>query len=178
MTAIVGLVDGGKVIIGGDSAGVAGWDITVRADVKVFAKADMVFGFAGSFRVGQLLRYRFGIPANHEADDMTYLVGPFIDSLRQCLKDGGVARTTNGEERGGDFLLGYRGHLYQVANDYQVGESSLGFNAIGCGDNYALGSLFTSTGKGPARVRRALEAAEMLSAGVVGPFCVVTGGAA
>ena len=37
MTCIVGIADGAKVWIGGDSAGVAGWSLTVRADEKVFA---------------------------------------------------------------------------------------------------------------------------------------------
>ena len=36
MTAIVGLVDGSTVYIGGDSAGVSGLSLIVRADAKVF----------------------------------------------------------------------------------------------------------------------------------------------
>jgi hypothetical protein len=38
MTAIVGLVQAGSVYIGGDSAGVSGMSLTVRADAKVFRK--------------------------------------------------------------------------------------------------------------------------------------------
>ena len=36
MTAIVGLAQSGAVYIGGDSAGVSGMSLTVRADAKVF----------------------------------------------------------------------------------------------------------------------------------------------
>ncbi len=36
MTCIVGLVDNGKVYIGGDSAGCAGYDVRIREDQKVF----------------------------------------------------------------------------------------------------------------------------------------------
>jgi hypothetical protein len=36
MTCIVGLVDKGDVYIGGDSAGVAGLSLSIRADEKVF----------------------------------------------------------------------------------------------------------------------------------------------
>jgi hypothetical protein len=51
MTCIVGLVDGGRVWLGGDSAGVSGWDLTVRADRKVFRNGPYVMGFTTSFRM-------------------------------------------------------------------------------------------------------------------------------
>ena len=35
MTCIVGVVDGNRIIMGGDSAGVAGIDLGPRKDVKV-----------------------------------------------------------------------------------------------------------------------------------------------
>jgi hypothetical protein len=55
MTCIVGLRQGGKVFIGGDSAGISGWDVTVRADPKVFLSGPYAMGFTSSFRLGQLL---------------------------------------------------------------------------------------------------------------------------
>ena len=42
MTCIVGLVEKGNVYIGGDSAGVGGYSLTVRADRKVFRNGDFV----------------------------------------------------------------------------------------------------------------------------------------
>jgi hypothetical protein len=58
VTCIVGFTDGNEVSIGGDSAGVGGWDLTVRADEKVFVLGEFVFGCTTSFRMGQLLRYK------------------------------------------------------------------------------------------------------------------------
>jgi len=78
MTCIVGLVDDGAVYMGGDSAGVLGLSIEVRADEKVFylneksswrTRLDprellkpvrhlVVMGFTSSFRMGQLPRER------------------------------------------------------------------------------------------------------------------------
>ena len=52
MTCIVGLVENGKVYIGGDSAGVAGLDVRMRSDEKVFTKGNMIFGYTSSFRMG------------------------------------------------------------------------------------------------------------------------------
>lgn len=48
MTCIAGLVQGDRVLIAGDSAGVNGWSLTVRADQKVWASDGWVFGFTTS----------------------------------------------------------------------------------------------------------------------------------
>jgi hypothetical protein len=52
VTAIVGLVHEGTVYIGGDSAGVSGYSMTVRADAKVFTVGPYLLGFTTSFRMG------------------------------------------------------------------------------------------------------------------------------
>ena len=70
MTCIVGLVHEGVVYIGGDSAGVAGLSLTVRADEKVFRNSDFLMGFTTSFRMGQLLRYSLKPPRRHPDDDI------------------------------------------------------------------------------------------------------------
>ena len=88
MTAIVGLVKSGSVYIGGDSAGVCGTSLTVRADAKVFRKKRYVFGFTTSFRMGQLIRYSLALPkpvGNLDA----FMSTTFIDAVRDCLKAGG-----------------------------------------------------------------------------------------
>ncbi|MEJ8547182.1 hypothetical protein [Brevibacillus borstelensis] len=174
MTCIVGLVHNGKVYMGGDSAGVSGYNLTVRADEKVFINGEFLMGFTSSFRMGQLLRCRFKPPYHRpEVSDYEYLVTDFIDEVRNCLKQGGYARNDNGEERAGTFLIGYRGKLYTVECDYQVGIPDDNFAAVGCGDLIALGALYASEGVGPMkRVNQALEAAERFSAGVRGPFVI------
>lgn len=62
MTCIVGLVDKGSIYMGGDSAGVAGLSVTTRADEKVFLNGPFIMGFTTSFRMGQILRYKFVPP--------------------------------------------------------------------------------------------------------------------
>ena len=59
MTCIVGLVDNGKIYMGGDSAGVSNLDIRIRADQKVFKTGEFIMGFTSSFRMGDLLKYDF-----------------------------------------------------------------------------------------------------------------------
>lgn len=174
MTCIVGVVDKGSVYIGGDSAGVAGWDLVIRRDAKVFRNGPFLFGFTSSFRMGQLLRYAF-TPPEHPADmDVDrYLSTAFVDAVRECLKAGGYAKKDNEKEEGGVFLLGYRGRLLHIGSDYQVGEAFDGYDACGCGDSVARGALFAGARLRPEmRLRTALLAAERWNNGVRGPFIV------
>lgn len=174
MTAIVGLVHDGEVHIGGDSAGVAGWSMTVRADAKVFTKGPYVFGFTTSFRMGQLIRYAADPPGHilpRAADLDAFMATTFVDSIRTALKAGGWAKKTDEREEGGIFLVGVMGRLFTVGSDYQVGEAVDGYAAVGCGDEIALGALYASAGMAPReRVELALRAAERHSAGVRGPY--------
>lgn len=174
MTCIVGLVEGSTVWMGGDSAGVAGLDISLRADSKVFRNGDFLIGFTSSFRMGQLLRFRLRPPARRPDQDLFhYMVCDFVESVRVCLKEGGFAHRSNDVETGGFFLVATEGRLFSIQDDYQVSEFSRGFHAIGCGAHYALGSLYTTRDL-PAeqRVRRALETAEHFSGGVRAPFTI------
>jgi ATP-dependent protease HslVU (ClpYQ) peptidase subunit len=176
VTAIVGLEHAGKVYIGADSAGTAGWLQIVRADEKVFTNGPFVIGFTTSFRMGQLLRYKLSVAeqAPSQTDDFRFMSTVFIDTVRTCLKDGGFAKIDNGVEQGGTFLVGYRGALYCVGSDFQVGRSVEGFDAVGYGDELALGALAASALKDPTRrVKQALGVAARFSAGVAGPFKVV-----
>lgn len=172
MTCIVAIVQDGEVHIGGDSAGVGGYSITVRADRKVFRNGPFVMGFTTSFRMGQLLAHSMKPPRRHAEDDVyAFMVTEFINAVRSCLKDGGYASKDNETEAGGTFLVGYAGRLFTIYDDYQVAESVDGYVAVGCGQDLALGSLHSTVGQPPAdRVRIALKAAEHFSAGVRGPF--------
>lgn len=174
MTAIVGLVDQGRVLIGGDSAGSDGYALTVRRDAKVFATGPYLFGFTSSFRMGQLLQWRFNPPAPEEGELHRFMATTWIDAVRECLKAGGYAKREHEREEGGTFLVGIRGHLFFIHDDYQVGEALDGYYAVGCGAGVALGALYATAGQPPAdRVRTALAAAERHCAGVRAPFTFV-----
>lgn len=174
MTCIAGLVEGSTVWIGGDSAGVAGLSMNVRADQKVFRNGPMLFGFTTSFRMGQLLRHTLVIPDHDPRVPVEkYMATTFVDAVRECLKSNGWACKTNERETGGTFLVGYKGRLFCVFDDYQVGESSDGYDSVGCGCEIAEGALFATAGQSPReRIETALKAAERHSAGVRGPFII------
>jgi len=175
LTCIAGLIDNGTIYMGADSASVAGYEIQRRADSKVFINGDFIIGFTSSFRMGQLLRYSFAPPAIKEKQDVfAYMVTDFVDAVRTCLKQGGYAKVENGEDTGGTFLVGYKGRLFCIESDFQVAEARAPYNACGCGQGYALGSLYSTQGKSPTdRITQALQAAEEFSAGVRSPFNIV-----
>lgn len=176
MTCIVGLVENKTVYMGGDSAGVAGYSLSVRADEKVFLNGPCIFGFTSSFRMGQLLRYALKIPDHDPRIEVNkYMVTIFIDSVRECLKNGGFQQTKDGVNVGGCFLVGYQGCLFSVESDYQIGQVHERFMAVGCGTDIALGSLYsTKSVNARKRVTLALEAAEQFNAGVRRPFIIKT----
>lgn len=178
MTCIVGLVSDNSVYIGGDSAGINGHSLTVRADEKVFVNNGFVFGFTSSFRMGQILRFGFSPPKRHyDIDLYEYMVTEFVDAVRRRFHDAGFLRIDNSVEEGGTFLVGHEGRLFEINDDFQVGEALSGYNAVGCGHEIALGALYAiqktgGIGDPEQAVLYALEASESHSAGVRRPFAI------
>lgn len=174
MTCIVGVQHDGQVIIGGDSAATTGYEITARADSKVFRVGPYVMGFTTSFRMGQLLRYSFHPPAVDTWDVDRFMATRFVDKVRDCLRDGGFMSVNSSQEAGGDFLVGVAGHLYRICSDFQIARALDGYDAVGCGADLARGSLFTTrlNPEPHTRVTSALEAAAHHSAGVAPPFTI------
>lgn len=172
MTCIVGIADGEKVIIGADSAGVGGLDISNRKDVKVFKNEGLVIGCTSSFRMIQLLQYQLHPPKRHpDVEPMRYMVTDFIEAVRTCFRNGGFMTKDREAEVGGCFLVGFAGRVFRVESDFQVGERVDGFDAAGCGESYALGAMAcTPDMSARDRLTRALETAAHFSAGVRGPF--------
>lgn len=181
MTAIAGITDGVTVWLGGDAAGVRGYDLITRADPKVFTAGPYVMGFTTSFRMGQLLHYKLKPPEPPEGGDlMRFMCTTFVDALRQVLKDGGWAEKDKERESGGEFLVGVAGRLFRVESDFQVSERADRYDACGCGEDHILGALFAAEDMDWSprkRLNTALSAASRFSAGVTAPFTYVHSGA-
>lgn len=177
MTCIAGLVHEGVVYIGGDSATTTQRpSVVIKVNHKVFCVGPFVIGVSGQPRVGQLLRFAFMPPPQNPADPdpYRYMVTTFVDAVRQTLKAGGLAQRKNEQEViESSLLVGYRGCLFQVSEDYGITVARDHFDAIGSGAEAARGALHASVGKGPlTRMRVALEAAEQFGTGVRCPFTI------
>lgn len=186
MTAIAALKENGVVYIGGDSAGVGGgYSLSLRKDPKVFKVGQFVIGYTSSFRMGQVLR--FGENGCLKLDDFTekqieskdpfeFMVRDFVPRIRYMFKEAGFASVSSNAEKGGTFLVGWKGHLFKIESDFQVGEPIDAYDACGCGEKIAVGALSVLKDldiKAQQKVRKSLEAAEHHSAGVRGPFLVL-----
>jgi hypothetical protein len=190
MTCIAAVTDGVSVWIGGDAAGVSqeSMEVSIRSDKKVFTKEShgvvWGFGFTGSYRMGQIIRYDLVLPRisrNDTKDLERFMVKKFIPALRKYLTAGGVASNENGVETCGTFIVGLLGKIFTVENDFQVGSPEEPIYAVGSGASFALGALhvierFRSGGgtmDREAQVLEALAASECYSAGVRKPFTIV-----
>jgi ATP-dependent protease HslVU (ClpYQ) peptidase subunit len=186
LTCIVGLVHEGVVYIGGDSLGSNGYSGTLRRDKKVFhlkGVKDAVIGYTSSFRMGQLLMYKEGLidfrdiyAYGKNAVGHEYLVTKFIPNVISLLEEGGYSKSINGEKSGGEFLFGYKDRLYKIESDFQVAESLDSFDACGSGEEFALGSLYSTIDSNLSpieRVHKALKSASHFSVGVSAPFYIL-----
>lgn len=179
MTCIVGIVHNKNVYLAGDSAGTIGSDIEIRSNPKVFKNNEFVIGYAGSFRMGQLLQYKFKPPSfskSKEKDLYKFMTTSFVDKLRLCIhKDFSEAKeeVNNGA---GIFIVGIKNRIFTIYEDYDMGECLDGYHAIGCANGYALGSLYSSKHiKDPKeRLLLAMEAATHYSTGVRKPYHIIS----
>lgn len=160
--------------MGADSIGVNNYTSEIRMDLKLFQHDEMLIGFCGSFRMGQLLQYRLEIPKHPDGmEDHEYLCTYFMDSVKKLLADHEIEKERLGIKEGGTFMLAYRGGLYTIHEDYQVAICHAGYDSIGAGDQYAKGALYATSTMRVRPQRKlilALEAAAYHSPWVRGPF--------
>jgi len=146
MTCIVGYVEKGTVYMAADSAASNGDSICVRRDLKLFNLKNMLIGFCGSFRIGQILKYVSTIPKHPKGmDDHRFLCTHFVDYLIEVMEESRALQDAGGVASLGDdsqFLFGYKGVLYHFDNDMQVAVAETPYVSIGSGGQFATGAMF------------------------------------
>ena len=178
MTCIVGIIDKktNRVTIGADSAGIGGFEVTIRKDTKVFKNGDFIIGCTTSFRMIQLLKFSFKPPIIKTKDIYEFMCTDFINEVRKCFTDGGfLQKGKEGNEQGGVFLVAYKNRLFEINDDFQVGESLNGIASVGCGASYALGAIYSVNKfelSAKEKVLISLEAAQFFSCAVRKPFII------
>lgn len=177
MTCIIGYIDkDGNVYVGADSCASNGYVKRSRNDQKIWENDGYLMANTGSPRVGQLLAHAFN-PPHPKADEdlMRFMVTTFIDSVRECLSSGGIAKKEHEVETGGTFLVAYKGRLFTIFEDYQVAESCNNYTAAGSGEEIAMGALFALEDNKMCPVDKvsvALRAAAEFNCYVQGPMII------
>jgi len=188
MTAIAAVARDGTVFMGGDSAAIADSHyLTLAGTPKVFEVGPLVMGYTSSFRMGHALQHRLqvpdGLPSAHELEALDrWMAVTFADAVRQLMRDCGYMKVENSREAGGQFLVGVRGQLYFMDDDFHALRQSTAYAACGSGVSACLGAFYVmdrlNTVPPRHMVQHALEAAVACIATVRGPFHVIEGGRA
>lgn len=164
MSCICAIVQKGNVFMAADNIGVADTYIAQRKDPKIFRNGPYLIGYAGSVRCGQVLQPQFFKPPKDIQD--------FPDAMReQYAVKGCLTMTDEGASRSeAMMLIGFKGRCYYIMVDFQLGENSEDFVAIGSGEPYALAILYhTRNEEDPTiRLEKAIKVATY--------FCTEVGG--
>lgn len=183
VTCIAAVADGGIVYMGGDSAGITDDSVLslgIGSESKIWEKDGILFGCCGSFRMSQVLRWQMNVPQyNPDAEALDYLTGSLITAMREALREHGNLITLQEDSTeliSGGVLLGFCGRVFEIYNDFGVGELVHNYGSVGCGAPVAVGSLAATESlevKPKKRITLALQSAERHSAGVRGPFTII-----
>lgn len=177
MSCVVGVIAGGVVAMGGDSAASGGCQYDLIASPKVERVGELLIGATGSPRVSDVVHNWLSLPAV-EGDARHWMVRVFVPTLMATFQMTGVP-TTKTEGLDWALLVAAGGRLFAVYDDFQVEETRYGFHAIGCGSRPALGALHALSEIGsslPAQraVQVALRSAEASDVHVRAPFIIET----
>lgn len=149
MTCIVGIEHDGVVTLAADSR-LSDMDSHIYQNMvstKVWTSGEWVYGGCGSLRGLQILRYIFAAPQLPDEDDADtmeeYLVNYWSEELRETFSDAGHQKMKHEVQTTPNtwFMFGIRGRLYLMMYDYAVYRIDRGFQAVGSGEQYALGAL-------------------------------------
>ncbi len=176
MTCIIGYQEENSCYMGVDSCSSdedAEWISKIS---KIFVKDGLLFSFAGSFRMGQILRYRLKVPHTYNySSKEEYMNTVFIDAVRICFEEGGFAHLVDGEETIGSFLVALGGEIFHVQEDLHVAQFVDGIYADGVGVDIARGFLMAEQQAGRSgleSMKSALETVGKTTSGVCGPYIV------
>lgn len=188
MTLIVGLVEDGKVYMGGDSQIVYGNRHEKLGSQKVFIKSNpetdfrILLGSAGYLVNLQVMQFEMTIPKFTEGHKTStwgmwdYLHNCFVPEYKKTLKEFGNLKTKDGIERTqNEILVGVSGRLFIISSDGAINEYLDGYGAIGSGSEFALGVLhiLKKVDITPEeKLKKALEAAQEHCYSVAEPFYV------
>jgi ATP-dependent protease HslVU (ClpYQ) peptidase subunit len=178
MTCIIGIAQDEKIYMGSDGAATTLDGVKSSVVIpKIFEKDEYLLGYAGSFRMGKFLQYNVDLPkppswarGSKKLDE--FLNGIVVPAIKKQVKE---AELEIGEKEDFSYLIGLRGHIFELDENWAVHESTQSYISIGSGMDIALGSLYSTSGwKSPIkRITVALEASAFYNTFVSQPFTIL-----
>lgn len=158
MSVVVGVRFKGGVLLAGDSQYSTENSNRLGSQSKVHSLLDtLAIGYVGSARFGQILQYHLTdtledpfLPREGR-DEEYWAVREFVPYLRAQTEEHGHLHIHHNVEEFGPsaFLLGVRGKLFTIESDFSVSTHSLPYDAIGSGEDNAIGVLHAALGDNP-----------------------------
>jgi len=183
MTCVVGITDGSRIVMGADSGSTDPQrrELYVVPMPKVFRageNGEYLVGFAGSWRLGQVLGFEMQWPEIEGSFDYEFVVKRLLRDLRDCFENQPDYKDTGGfGEQEWLTMIGAKGKIFVVTCKFDVITLSKDYVAIGSGRQVAYGSL-SSTERLvlEERIQFALEAASQFITSITAPFLILTSG--
>lgn len=174
MTVCIGVKHKGQVFVSADSIAIADdGEFDLHGESKVWTDGPWVIASCGSHRAAQVIRTQCPLPRRVPRDPLKYLIEHYTQSIRGAFHRFGYVADTKLSDcpMDGQLIVAVRGHLFEIAGDLAVSETTRDYSAIGAGAPWAAGALHATQGQ-PVRTRvaKAMAAAEANSAKVRGPF--------
>jgi len=145
MTCIAGVITPHKKIVmaadSGNNDGFGAYTI-LKNQKKIFQTPNgMIIGVAGSSRIGQILNHDFDPPTDKHKDPFLYLLKEFVPALKEKLQEENLV-DDHKMKYDSSLLIGYKGRLFRLGEDYDIVESNDNYDAIGSGRYDARGALY------------------------------------
>jgi ATP-dependent protease HslVU (ClpYQ) peptidase subunit len=182
MTVIIALKKDNKIYLGADSALVDNWTVTQTKQPKIFKLGEFLIGVAGYPRTAQLIQYQLMIkPQTEHQSDFSYLCTDFVNSVKSLLVDNDNVKNLDGSKQidESDLLFGYRNNIYAMDTNFQIIQTTDSYNAIGSGQEIALGAMavftkFNGFWFPEVIIKNALSIVDKHHMGVCKPFRVMS----
>jgi ATP-dependent protease HslVU (ClpYQ) peptidase subunit len=153
------------IYMGADSLGTNGFTGRAFKDSKVIKKNDFLIGACGSYRLINLLKYKFNPPKKKVGQDIyDYIHIDFCDELITVFKNNGLLETNDNinKLRQSEFIFAHENRLFTFQSDCSVIEPKQDYIACGSGEYHAEASLFSTHNtklSGEERIKRAIVCA-------------------
>jgi ATP-dependent protease HslVU (ClpYQ) peptidase subunit len=147
MSCVVGIARKDVILIGADLYSCRDNRVMIDVDQKVFGvQGKMIVGYSGNRRAGQVVEQDLHIPRRRKAwSDAQFITKSILPQIVRTIRQHRIYE--NDEKKTPPditFLIAYMGSLYRVESAMDISIPKDGYDAIGAGEEYALGSLFST----------------------------------
>ena len=110
---------------------------------KAFDNQGIIIAGAGQVRGINLLEHAFVSPTVNMKFPDKYITNTFIPAMRKCFQDAGYEyrREDTSVENDNIWLVGVKGKIYRIDEDYSWERNDNGLYVAGSGERFALGAL-------------------------------------